>query len=220
MSRRTNLLREPLNAVLATEAHVRVLRVLLGHGGELAPPEVARRARLTPQGVRQILSALVKVGMVEEVGLGRYRHYRVRSGNPLARALEALYAAEAQRYDDVLEAIRKAADVVPRRPSAVWLYGSAARSEDHVGSDVDVAVVFPEEPVEAATDDFREALDPLAERFGLGIALIGLSDDDVARLAAGDGWWEGLRKDARALVGPEPDRYARRVRRATRGGRA
>jgi hypothetical protein len=137
LMRRRNLLRYPLNAVLATEAHVKVLRALFAHGGELTPPAIAARTDLTRQGTRNVLSTLVKTGFVLEKGLGRYKHYM------------------------------------------------------------------------AATSHFH-----------LRLSVMGLSDDDVTRLSKGDAWWVGVQVDARALVGPGPEVYARQVRRRADGGEA
>lgn len=214
MPRRFDLLRQPLNAVLAAEGNVRVLRALVLHGGELAPSDLAARTGLTAQAVRNTLAALKDTGTVESVGLGRYRQFRLRHDDPLVPALEALYVAERDRYRSLLEAIRQAAGAVDPAPEAVWLYGSAARHEDRPGSDVDVAAVFAAEPVEPAVAALREALSDAAERMGITLSVVGLGHDDVRRLAGQDAWWEGLRKDALALVGDEPDRYARRLLRA------
>jgi predicted nucleotidyltransferase len=218
--RRRNLLRHPLNAVFATQAHVQVLRALIAHGSALSPPDIAARTDLTPQGTRHVLSVLVKTGFVVEKGLGRYKQYVVSTSDPLFPALEGLFTAEALRYDAVLDAIRGAARKVSPRPRAVWLYGSAARGEDRVGSDVDVAVVFKSEPVDAAVERFREAVEEATSQFHLRLSVLGLSDEDVTRLSAGDPWWRGVQRDARALTGPGPETYARQVRRRTDAGDA
>jgi predicted nucleotidyltransferase len=216
--RRRNLLRYPLNGVFGTEAHVRVLRALLAHGGELSPPAIASRTGLTPQGTRHVLSALVKTGVVVEKGSGRYKHYEVAATNPLVPALEALFRAESERYHALLDAIRSAGKHVARRPHAVWLYGSAARGEDHLDSDVDIAVVFESEPIDAAVERFREAVEEVAAQFGLRLSVIGLSKHDVHRLSGGDSWWIGVQRDARALLGPDPDTYVRQVRKKASEG--
>ncbi|HUF50625.1 MAG TPA: nucleotidyltransferase domain-containing protein [Longimicrobiales bacterium] len=199
---------------------MRVLRALIVHGGELAPPEIARRAHMTPQGTRQVLGSLVKVGIVVEIGLGRYKQYQVRAVDPLLPALEALFDSEARRYKAVLDAIRTSAASIVPPPRAVWLYGSAARGEDGVDSDVDLAVLVEVEPVERAVERFREAVEDATAHFGLRLSIVGLGPDDVARLAEGDAWWNGVRRDAWTVVGPDPDTYVRQMGRRARGAKA
>lgn len=218
MALRTNLLRQPLNAVLANEGHVRVLRELIGHGGELSPPDLATRTGLTRMGVWHALTRLAAVGVIESVGLGRYPLYRVRRNNPLVPALKVLYEAESARYARLLEAIRAAAYEIDPPACAVWLYGSAARREDRPGSDVDVAAVFADEPVEPAVAALREKLADLAEDMGIALSIVGLSNQDVLRLAAGDAWWESVRADAITLVGETPGACAARLRRIAEEG--
>lgn len=212
MGKARNVVRHPLNAIFASEGHVRVLRALLTHGGALSPPEIARRVGMSAPGTRQVLNSLVESGVVVEKGLGRYKQYQVRHEDPLVPTLESAFAAEADRYDAFLEGIREAAASGSPEPRAVWLYGSTARGEDRVDSDVDVAVVFGSEPIEPDVERFREAVSQVTGHFGLSVSVIGLSDDDVLRLASGDAWWEGLARDARTMVGTEPDRYARELR--------
>jgi predicted nucleotidyltransferase len=208
--------RYPLSSILSSEGNVRVLRELLRHGAELNPPQIARRAGLSPQHVRQILLALRSLGVIEEVGQGRYPLYRGREGHPMHAALDTLFRLEEARFDQVLEAVRKAASSDEERPLAVWLYGSAARGEDMVGSDVDVAVVLDTTDLEQAVAVIRERLGEAEGRLGVSFSVVGLDPEDVIGLSGGDPWWEGVRADAVPLLGPDPERLAAEVRRGRR----
>jgi predicted nucleotidyltransferase len=209
-------LRYPLSSILSSEGNVRVLRELFRHGAELNPPQIASRAGLSPQHVRQILPALRSLGVIEVVGQGRYPSYRGRAGHPMHAALDTLFRLEEDRFDQVLEAVRKAVSSDQERPLAVWLYGSAARGEDVVGSDVDVAVVLDPPDLEQAVAGIRERLDQVEERLGVSFSVVGLDPEDVSRLSTGDPWWESVRADAIPLLGPDPKRLAAEVRRGRR----
>ncbi|HEX2188112.1 MAG TPA: nucleotidyltransferase domain-containing protein [Longimicrobiaceae bacterium] len=195
---------------------MRVLRELFRHGGEMPASGIAARVGLTAKHVRQVLGSLTGLAVVERVGQGRYASYRVRPAHPLHPALDSVFRAEEERFEQVLETVRDAA----RRaaPRAAWLYGSAARGDDRPGSDVDVAVVAEEEAVERVVAELRERLREPADALGVAYSVVGLTPADVLRLSAGDPWWSGVRADALALVGPEPERLAAQVRRAADAG--
>jgi predicted nucleotidyltransferase len=201
---RERLLRQPLNAIFAAEANVRVLRVLVEHGDVLTAPEVAGRARVTVQHARVVLADLAAVGVGEEVGAGRYRSYRARPAYPLYPALRALFEAERERFEGVLAGIREAAQALEPRPRGVWLYGSVARGEDRVGSDVDVAVAFDVAEVGEPVARLRAELLGVEDRFGVRISVVGLGSEDVLRVGAEDAWWGKLVADAWTLAGLEP----------------
>src|SRR3982751_6364147 len=88
------MLRHPLTAVLGSEGHVRLLRELLRHGGELGATDLATRAGLSPQHARLVLAHLVEAGVPGGLGPGRPRLYRARQAHPLVGPLDALFAAE------------------------------------------------------------------------------------------------------------------------------
>lgn len=212
--------RYPLNAILAAEGNVRVLRELFRHGGELAAPAIASRVRMSAQQVRQILVLLQDLGIVEGVGTGRYFSYRVRRSHPLFPALDTLFQAEEERFARLLDAIRDAAFSGSPSPHAVWLYGSVARGEDTAHSDVDVAVVVEEADLDTVLGTFREGLHESEEKLDAHVSVVGISPDDVRRLSTGDPWWVSVTEDALTLFGPDPEVLARRLRRRASSGAA
>jgi predicted nucleotidyltransferase len=213
-------LRRPLNRVLAGEGHVRVLRELLRHGGELGAADVATRVGLSPQHVRSVLAHLVRLGLVDRLGPGRAHLYRARLAHPLAESLAALFAAEEARFAALLAAVRAAAAAARPRPLAVWLYGSVARGDDAPESDVDVAVVAAAGELNGILSDLRERLRDTAEALGVELALVGATPADVARAAAGDTWWRGVVRDAVPIFGPDPTTLLARSRAAGPDGAA
>jgi predicted nucleotidyltransferase len=215
LSTQQSFLRYPLSLVLASEGNVRVLREILRHGGELNPPTIAKRTGVSPQHVRQILGGMVATGIVAEVGQGRYLSYRGNAEHPLYPALSELFRQEESRFDEVLSAVRRAVEADASDVLSVWLYGSVARGEDAVGSDVDVAVVVSDGEVEEVVGRVRDRLREAESRLDVRFSVVGLDAADVLRLADGDAWWNSMQEDALTLVGADPSRLATQLRRST-----
>ncbi|MDB4906095.1 MAG: hypothetical protein JWO05_879 [Gemmatimonadetes bacterium] len=129
----------------------------------------------------------------------------LRSEHPLAGALIALFAAERDQADAVLDAIRTAAADLRPAPLAVWLYGSVARGEDMPTSDVDIAIVTAREQPSAQADALREAIADLLPSREHRVSVIAFAPADVRRLAAGGSEiWSELLRDAAVLAGDDP----------------
>jgi DNA-binding transcriptional ArsR family regulator len=103
-----SFLRRPLSTLLSTPGAVRVLRRLFEADGPLAVSALASGTGLSAQGVRNTLSLLGAGGMVEELGAGRSRLYRVDVGHPLYVPLGSLLHAESERYETIVDALRGA----------------------------------------------------------------------------------------------------------------
>src|SRR5579872_2353215 len=125
-----SFLRQPLSAVLAGPAAVRVLRVLARHGGELSAALLATRTRLTKPSVLASLHHLAAMGYVEALGSSRQSLYRIDHRHPLVPSIIALFTAEDDRFQTIIAAVRAAA--IAAEATAAWLYGSVARGEDGV----------------------------------------------------------------------------------------
>jgi len=210
-----SFLRHPLSAVYANPANVRVLRALARHGGELSAPMLAERSRLTRPSVLAALDHLAALGFVESIGSVRQRLHRIDRAHPLAPTLSALFAAEADRFDRIIEGIRAAAAKVG--VAAAWLYGSVARGEDGADSDLDLAVVASRDlGVEKAA--LRDALRALEGEWRFSASVVALDAADIRRLVREDDpWWRSLLADAVPLVGPDPATLAGRLSAPKRG---
>jgi predicted nucleotidyltransferase len=202
--------RYPLTAILGTEANVRLLRELSRHGGQLSAPSLVQRTGLAKTSVWAGLTALEQAGAVAVAGSGRVRLYRLRADHPLRTALDMLFEVEERRFDAILEAVRAAARAGGHEILAVWIYGSAARGEDRVGSDFDIAVVAASDALATIGDAMRDALRPVGERFGFVPSLTGITPADAARFAKqAHPWWTAVARDAIVLLGAAPDELAR-----------
>lgn len=200
-----SVLRHPLTSILGAKANVRVLRALFGHGGELAAPALVRQTDLAQSSVREALIGLEVLGIVRALGQGRVRLYRVERAHPLSAPLEALFQAEGERYQAIVEAIRNAVHEFGDDVLAAWIYGSVARGEDGATSDIDIAVVIKADEVSRVADGIRERLMDAEDRLVFHLSVVPVDEDDVRRLdREGAPWWRDIQRDGIALVGPRP----------------
>jgi predicted nucleotidyltransferase len=207
-----SFIRYPMNDILSGPGSVRVLRALLAHGGALSVSRLAADTRLTPNGTRGVLHDLERAGIVESLGDGRTRLFRIAADHPFAAALEAIFAAERKRLDDILAAVRAA--TADSRIIAVWCFGSVARAEDTNDSDLDIAVIVDGDPVQVdgVADGVRDALREATKRMRFTPSVVPLHVNDVRRLSqAGAPLWIDLLRDAQPLKGPPPGRMVREL---------
>lgn len=203
-----SFLRHPLSTVFSTPGSVRVLRELLQADGPVAVSALAARTGLSAQGVRNTLSLLRSVGLVEQLGEGRSRLYRADVGHPLYVPLGSLFHAEAERCETIMDALRAAVGRLSPAPLGAWIYGSFARGDDVAEEDVEVALVAADEDVETPVERLRAVVGPMQDVQRVWMSVIGLSPSDVRRLSAGDRWWTTATRPHVLLYGKGPDELA------------
>ena len=207
-------LQQPLSAVFANPANVRVLRELFRNGGENSARMLAERSKLTKPSVLASLTFLETLGFVEALGAARLRLYRIDGKHPLAPALSALFVAENYRFSEIIDGLRRAA--VEAGATAAWLYGSVARGEDRPNSDIDIALVASADAGDMDAgrlkERVRESLRSQEDALRFSASVVGFTADHIARLAAEkDPWWTTMCRDAVPLVGPPPDLFVARL---------
>lgn len=202
-------IRHPLNAILGSETHVRILRELFRYSGEMSAVRIAREAKLSPYGTRLALAALTSTGMAKSLGSGRSILYGIDREHSLSGALEALFRAERKREEDILAAVKAATD--DGAIDAAWLYGSFARHEDKVGSDLDIVLVASSSYL-GAVDRARLRLIEAGERMMFAPSIVGLDHLDVRRLSTEeDPWWRNVAKEAVVVRGSRPEKLAAQI---------
>jgi predicted nucleotidyltransferase len=200
--------RYPLTTILGSAGNVRVLRALATDRAPQPAPHLARLAGLSPQGVRLVLNALSKQHLVTTLGSGRAQLHALNESHPFASALKALFAAEQQRWDQLLASVR---EVLSKHGTAVrgaWLYGSVARGEDTPLSDLDIALLVSSQKV---ADGVREDLMPLEDEQQVRISITALTPKELRALPERDRWWSEVVRDARVLKGSPPSSAKRQV---------
>ncbi len=129
-----NLVDRPL-ALFYDARRARALDVLLSSSDALSGREVARRADLSPTTANLALGELEQAGLVTSRRDGRSYRWQVRSDNVLVRQMQQL----ARVQDE--EAAQVVVDALGAEPVSVTLFGSTARGESGVASDVDLLLV-------------------------------------------------------------------------------
>ena len=105
-------------------------------GQEFHTRDLVRRINGSPRPVQLALEKLLRQGLVESRRVGPLRMWRMDPANPLYPALRELYA----RTVGLVAQLRT---ILEREPgvSYAFVFGSYARGDDDVRSDVDVLIV-------------------------------------------------------------------------------
>jgi predicted nucleotidyltransferase len=122
--------------------------------------------------VQQALNVLTQLGLVNTQTIGRAGVHTVNEGHYAVAPLRALLDPIAALTDTVHEAVGD--DV-----KAVILFGSLARGEAHLGSDIDLAVIAP-----ASWNGRTELEDTVRTRLGNDCDVLIFTPAEFTRLAA------------------------------------
>ncbi|MHB0980476.1 MAG: winged helix-turn-helix domain-containing protein [Thermoleophilia bacterium] len=157
-----NALRYPLDDVLGSEAHVRLIRVLVHEvDAPLGVSDAARLAGLTPAGARKALHRLEESGFVERVGSGRAQKYGLREHETAFKALGQLFAHEQQHYDDFIAGLRGAVALQELR--AAWVERLPVGPKEPM----EVAVVVEAGAIAWIREELRSRIIGLEKEFNL-----------------------------------------------------
>lgn len=195
------LLGTPLDDVLGTRSHVRVLRTLhrLLPGIALSGRDVARRSGVSHPSATAGLRDLTELGLVRVRRARQADYYEMNRDHVLAGDLARLFDREGHLRDELVGFIR---DLLLRHRVPVsesYLFGSAARGEWRPTSDIDVALICTPD---AASDVEEAAFGPIAEaiigHFGGRLSPI-VASPTLAALkdpgAAGHALWERVAQE-------------------------
>jgi predicted nucleotidyltransferase len=195
----------PLDLILSSSSKLRLLRALHGTRSPMSGREAAAAAGVAVQPAQRALADLVTVGVVRRDDTRSQHLYTLNRDNVLVQgALGQLFQAESARVEDVFHDL--AAVVAGKAGAAVeglYLFGSAARGKDRVGSDFDVvAVVSTPQDVDAVHETLAQSADQLYTRYGLRLSVLAL---DLAKLRTmhqdGDALITELLRDNRRITG-------------------
>jgi len=169
-----------LDEVLGGSPHVKILRYLCRTGGEHTGRAIGRAIQVSHPAVHRALRTLAGRAMVQAVRHGPAIAYRLNEKHWLVRTgIRPLFNAEAAFFEAVGEAVRSAAGVPVR---SVILFGSVARGEARVDSDIDLACLTMRagDRVEAE-QSLAECADRLRRQFGRRLSVVVLPAAEFAR---------------------------------------
>ncbi|MGH7662797.1 MAG: winged helix-turn-helix domain-containing protein [Gemmatimonadaceae bacterium] len=194
-------LRTPLNDILATEANVRMLRVLTESRAPLNASELARRSLLQRSSVHRALKALETTGLIARVGAGVRSQVRLSSDHPLAPAIEALFGAERGRVSAIISGLKRTVAGLRPPPTAAWLEGPVANRSDRPGDALVLRIIDGAAALGDTTDKLWAAVEDLERRLDVTVEVRGSTPADLAAMLPDE--HDNLR-DAIPLLGVPP----------------
>jgi predicted transcriptional regulator len=192
-----NSLRNPLNELLGTASHVRLLRVFANETDEpLTASDIAAHAGVTTRGTRKALKRLLHSGFVLRVGGGRRHQYELNRSDKLIKALLKLFQAEKNRYEALLNSIKKELEKPVPYPRSAWIQ----ELPNEYGDPLVIGVLHETKRLANYIHRLRTQLNRVERNFDLTIELYGYTKADVPRLNA---------DEVTLLFGimPFPDKY-------------
>jgi hypothetical protein len=199
-------LAHPLNAILGTEANVRVLREVLLSDVPIGLADIARTTMLQRSGIAAVCDRLEDQGVIESVGRSRSRQYRKASRGGLAPHLAALFNEERSRLTLILNEVRSAAQQVSGMIRAAWIEGPVAEGTDRSGDPIVVGAIAEAADLESARQTLWTVL--LRVQHDRDVA-IELRLQTIADLQTADTAYLRQLETARPLVGAPPAELAR-----------
>lgn len=123
---------------LFTPVQQRVLGLLFGQPHRrFQSAEIIHLVDSGTGAVHRQLQRLAQVGLVETTRIGNQKHYQARSDSPVFEELHRLVI----KTIAVVEPLRTALAPHSERIQAAFVFGSLAKGEDRVGSDLDLMVL-------------------------------------------------------------------------------
>ena len=197
-------LHEPLGVMLGTRAKVGILRVLTARGAPLSQRELARRAGLTLRSAQAALADLYAVGIAQRYVGGRDHLTTLNAQHAVAPTLTALFNAEAELARNTRHAIATSAAGDKDPPLGLYLFGSVARAEETLVSDLDILLIARDaHHRERLLDRTLGDVGAIKTRYGVTVAPVAYTIREAKRgWGAGTAPWPELARDVVVVMGP------------------
>ena len=174
-----NPLRYPLNELLGTQAHVRLLRVMANEvNGPLSASDAAKRAGLTVPGAQKALGKLFRSGFVTRVGGGRKHQYEIRYTERLVQVALELFQAEKDRYEQLLSTIKKEINNLKPHPHAAWIQ----EFPKEIGEPLTLGMLHETSHLTNCIRKLRTQINQVEKIFDLTIEVEGYTKADISNL--------------------------------------
>lgn len=172
--------RRPIQAVIPG-AQGRILAVLAETTADLNLRTVARLAGVSPAQASRVLPYLVQLGIVERRDVPPSALFRLVDDNVASRLVRAL----SRTRETALDELARKAEALDPTPVSIIVFGSFARGNADVDSDLDAVVVRPrgvsddDDRWARAVEDWRQ----FARRVtGNRVEVLEAAEDDIGRL--------------------------------------
>jgi len=188
-------------SILGSRSNIRVLRVLTGVSVALSITQIAQQTKLSRPAVIDVLNTLEQRGIVVVSRSGNARLYQIDQQNIYVQeVIGPLFRIESGLRDEMCKDIKEAFEKVA--VSGV-LFGSFARGDQTVGSDVDVIIVVDDDYQKQTTEDILlDYADCFYRRFGQSLEVIVYDMHEAKTLAdRSPGLHAELVDDSRLIFG-------------------
>jgi hypothetical protein len=162
---------------------------------------IARRASLNASGVSRSIDELCERGIIEALGTGSRRLYRLRMEHPLGAALRDLFAAESAWFQSIIDELRIVVGSLRPPPRAAWIQGPVATETDTCDDAITIGLVASARDIDRLVDEVGDVAARIEQAHDVSIEPFGLTSADLATLA------EATRDELRTalpLLGPPP----------------
>lgn len=206
ISKHQNAWQYPLNTILGTEAHVRLLRCMLATTQSWSMAELAKQTGITTPGVRIAIHTLEETGIIEFVGTKAKRRIQIRAQHPLTKSLKRLFADERSRFSGLMEELKGIFENLEIPPIAVWLDKETVEDERVLPATLSIGILATAQHVDMLRDiaeplianiEHKHAI-PLEPRFFTRADLLVQPQEIQKQLSS-----------AIAILGPRPDIFAK-----------
>jgi predicted nucleotidyltransferase len=200
----TMRLTDALDDVLASRGHLRVLRALdaLPDGLGVSARDLARRSAVAHNRASEVLSGLTHLGLARVQRAGRADLYQFNRQHVLYPAVHELFDQETKVQEDVQRFLRRRLSKMAHVREA-YIFGSVARGESRVGSDIDLALIMPPSgPTVVEQRELDEIAREVRERFGseLGVHVSPRPLADRVEGRAGQALWRRVAAEGIRLI--------------------
>ncbi|MCB4756436.1 MAG: nucleotidyltransferase domain-containing protein [Elusimicrobia bacterium] len=170
----------PLDRVFSASSHIAILHALQHRREGMSGRAIAREARLNHQACAVASRNLESMGLLRRSGAGHTQLVALNFDNYLIREL-LLPLFRKER--DLLDTVRKEIVDAFAGALAVTLYGSVARGQDSMDSDMDVLIVVPNDSKLKAIDRATHNSAEFMVKYGLRLSPLVMTLAEARRRA-------------------------------------
>mgnify|MGYP003997047867 FL=1 len=166
----------PMQEIFGAPSHIAILRVLNQITQGISGRELARRAAINDRTCRLALGRLEQLGLVENLGTGKIKLFRLNRKNYFAKTvLPSLFVGEVSFLGSLIEKLQ---EVLIDKCKWACIYGSVAKKMDVEFSDLDMLIIVEDEKeIENLQDKMTELISSIISEFGLSLSPILLTNN-------------------------------------------
>lgn len=160
------VINKPLDELFSTWSDIAVMRVLKNYNTGLSGREIARLSGMTAKSAIRTLSRLEDLGVIKRIRGGREHFFSLNREHFLVQEI-ILHVLEGEEKfrDAVYQEIRRA---LKGKCNSVYIFGSVARKEEKVESDLDLCIVLDKEDQKEELEElFEELRSELFNKYGV-----------------------------------------------------